>query len=58
MPTAIRNLRFDATGSDVQVSVDQDGPDAAFAFISLATLVDPTGVTNAQDAVDNGALVV
>lgn len=51
-------VRFQDDGDDVQVSVDQDGPDAAFAFVSLATLVDPTGITNAQDAVDNGALVV
>jgi hypothetical protein len=42
----------------VQVNVDQDGPGAAAAFISVATLVDPIGVTNAQDAIDNGALVV
>ena len=51
-------VRFDAAGNDVQVNVDQDGPGAASAFISVATLVDPIGVTNAQDAIDNGALVV
>lgn len=51
-------VRFDAADDDVQVSVDQDGPGAAAAFISVATLVDPIGVTNAQDAIDNGALVV
>ena len=51
-------VRFDAADDDVQVSVDQDGPGAAAAFVSMATLVDPIGVTNAQDAVDNGALVV
>jgi Ca2+-binding RTX toxin-like protein len=51
-------VRFDAAGDDVQVNVDQDGPGAAAAFISVATLVDPVGVTNAQDAIDNGALVV
>jgi Ca2+-binding RTX toxin-like protein len=51
-------VRFDTAGDDVQVNVDQDGPGAAAAFISVATLVDPTGVTNAQDAIDNGALAV
>ena len=51
-------MRFEAAGSDVGVSVDQDGPSDAFAFMALATLVDPTGVTTAQDAVDNGSLVV
>ena len=51
-------VRFDAAGDDVQVNVDQDGPGAAAAFISVATLVDPIGLTNAQDAIDNGALVV
>jgi Bacterial Ig domain/Domain of unknown function (DUF4114)/RTX calcium-binding nonapeptide repeat (4 copies) len=51
-------VHFDAAGDDVQVNVDQDGPGAASAFISVATLVDPVGVTNAQDAVDNGALVL
>jgi Ca2+-binding RTX toxin-like protein len=51
-------VRFDAAADDVQVSVDQDGPGAAAPFISVATLVDPIGVTNAQDAIDHGALVV
>jgi Ca2+-binding RTX toxin-like protein len=51
-------VRFDAAGDDVQVNVDQDGPGPAAAFISVATLVDPIGVTNAQDAIDNGSLVV
>jgi Ca2+-binding RTX toxin-like protein len=51
-------VQFDAAGDDVQVSVDQDGAGADFAFISFATLVDPSGVTTAQDAVDKGALVV
>jgi Ca2+-binding RTX toxin-like protein len=51
-------VRFDAAGDDVQVSVDQDGAGADFAFISFATLVDPSGVTTAPDAVDNGSLVV
>jgi Ca2+-binding RTX toxin-like protein len=51
-------VRYEAAGSDVEVSVDQDGSGAAFAFITMATLVDPTGVTTAQEAVDNGSLVV
>ena len=51
-------VRYEAAGSDVEVSVDQDGSGTAFAFIAMATLVDPTGVTTAQDAVDNGSLVV
>ena len=51
-------VRFDAVGDDVRVNVDQDGPGAAAAFISVDSLVDPVGVTNAQDAIDNGALVV
>jgi Ca2+-binding RTX toxin-like protein len=51
-------VRFDAAGDAVQVNVDQDGPGAAAAFISVATLVDQVGVSNAQDAIDNGALVV
>jgi Ca2+-binding RTX toxin-like protein len=51
-------VHFDAAGDDVQVSVDQDGAGANFAFISFATLVDPSGVTTAQDAVNNNTLVV
>jgi Bacterial Ig domain/RTX calcium-binding nonapeptide repeat (4 copies) len=51
-------VRYEAAGSDVEVSVDQDGPGAAFAFVSMASLIDPTGVTTAQDAVENGSLVV
>jgi Bacterial Ig domain/RTX calcium-binding nonapeptide repeat (4 copies) len=51
-------VRFDPAGGDVGVSVDQDGPGAAFDFIGMATLVDPTGVTTAQEAADNGALAV
>ena len=51
-------VRYDPAGSDVRVSVDQDGPGAAFAFVGMATLIDPTGVTTAQEAVDNGSLVV
>ena len=51
-------VRYEAAGSDVEVSVDQDGPAAAFAFVSMVTLIDPTGVTTAQEAVDNGSLMV
>ncbi|MGH6895415.1 MAG: Ig-like domain-containing protein [Geminicoccaceae bacterium] len=50
-------VRYAPAGSDVQVSVDQDGSGTASAFITMATLVDPTGVTTAQEAVDNGSLV-
>jgi hypothetical protein len=51
-------VHFDPVGNDVQVSVDQDGAGANSAFISFATLVDPSGVTTAQDAVNNNTLVV
>jgi Ca2+-binding RTX toxin-like protein len=51
-------VRFDAAGNDVQVSVDQDGAGGDSAFISFATLVDPSGVTTAQEAVANESLVV
>ena len=50
-------VHFEAAGDDVQVSVDQDGAGADFAFVSFVTLVDPSGVTTAQKAVDDGALV-
>jgi Ca2+-binding RTX toxin-like protein len=51
-------VQFDAAGNDVQISVDQDGPGANFAFVSFATLVDPSGVTTAQEAVNNNTVVV
>ncbi|MCE3248455.1 MAG: Surface adhesion protein, partial [Geminicoccaceae bacterium] len=51
-------VRFDAAGGDVVVSVDKDGAGSDFAFIAMATLTDPTGVTTAQAAADNGSLVV
>jgi Ca2+-binding RTX toxin-like protein len=51
-------VRFDVAGEDVQVSVDQDGAGGDFAFVSFVTLVDPSGVSTAQDAVANGSLVV
>ena len=51
-------MRFDAAGGDVVVSVDKDGAGSDFAFIAMATLTDPTGVTTAQAAADNGSLVV
>jgi Ca2+-binding RTX toxin-like protein len=51
-------VRFDAAGGDVVVSVDKDGGGDAFGFIAMATLTDPTGVSTAQAAGDNGTLVV
>ena len=51
-------VRYEPAGSDVEVSVDQDGPGGASAFVSIASLIDPSGVTTAQEAVDNGSLVV
>jgi hypothetical protein len=51
-------VRYEAEGDDIEVSVDRDGSGDAFAFVAVATLVDPTGVTTAQDAIDNGSLVV
>jgi hypothetical protein len=51
-------VRFEGVGDDVQVSVDQDGTGADFAFSSLVTLVDPSGVTTAQEAVAGGSLLV
>ncbi len=49
-------VRFDTSGSNVVVSVDKDG--GGHNFTPLATLVDPTGLTTAQAAVDHGAVVV
>ena len=51
-------MRFDLAGGDVVVSVDKDGAGDGFAFIAMATLTDPSGVTTAQAAADNGSLVV
>ena len=51
-------MRFDGAGDDVVVSVDRDGGGDDFGFIVMATLTDPTGVTTAQAAVDDGSLVV
>jgi Ca2+-binding RTX toxin-like protein len=51
-------VRFDAAGGDVVVNVDKDGAGTDFGFVVMATLTDPTGVTTAQAAVDNGSLVV
>lgn len=51
-------VRFDHNGNNIQVSVDLDGAGSASTFVSLLTLVDPAGLTTAQEAVDNGALVV
>ena len=51
-------VRFDSAGSNVTVSVDKDGGGHSFGFTPMATLVDPTGITTAQAAVDHGAVVV
>ena len=51
-------LQFDQNGSDIDVSADLDGPAPAFDFFQIATLVDPTGVTTVQEAVDSGAVAV
>ena len=51
-------VRFEGAGDDVVVSVDKDGGGDNFGFVIMATLADPTGVTTAQAAVDNGTLVV
>ncbi len=45
-------------GSNVVVSVDKDGGGHSFGFTAMATLVDPTGITTAQAAVDHGTVVV
>jgi Ca2+-binding RTX toxin-like protein len=51
-------VRFDAAGSDVVVSVDKDGGGSDFGFVVMTTLTDPSGVSTAQAAVDNGSVVV
>ncbi len=51
-------VRFDSSGSNVVVNVDKDGGGHGFGFVPMATLVDPTGITTAQAAVDHGAVVV
>jgi hypothetical protein len=51
-------VHFDAIGDDIQVSVDLDGAGANSAFVAFATLDDPSGLTTAQDAVNNNTLVV
>lgn len=50
-------VRFDAADSDVEVNVDQDGSGDAFSFVTLVTLIDPTGVTTVQESAENGTLV-
>lgn len=49
---------FDSVGADIAVSVDVDGAGQSFAPIAYVTLLDPTGVTSAEDAANNGSLVV
>jgi hypothetical protein len=51
-------VRFDTSGSNVTVSVDKDGAGHNFGFTAMATLVDPTGLTTAQAAVDHGTVTV
>jgi Ca2+-binding RTX toxin-like protein len=51
-------VRYEGEGDDVEVSVDRDGSGDDFAFVGVATLVDPSGVTTAQNAVEDGSLVV
>jgi Bacterial Ig domain/Domain of unknown function (DUF4114)/RTX calcium-binding nonapeptide repeat (4 copies) len=51
-------VQFAPVGNDVAVSVDVDGPGSSFASVPFLTLADPTGVTTAQAAADNGSLVV
>ncbi len=51
-------VRFDSAGSNVVVSVDKDGGGHSFGFTAMATLVDPTGLTTAQAAVDHGTVAV
>ncbi len=54
-------VKFDTTtvgpDSQVQVSVDIDGTDTNFGFVSYLTLVNPTGVATPDDAVTNPNLV-
>jgi Ca2+-binding RTX toxin-like protein len=51
-------VSFTPSGGDVRVSVDADGGGASFSSIPYLTLVDPTGVTTPEDAVNNGTVVV
>jgi len=51
-------LQFNQSGNDIRVSADIDGPAAGFDFVQVVTLVDPTGVTTVQEAVDSGAVAV
>jgi Ca2+-binding RTX toxin-like protein len=50
-------VRYEAADGDVEVNVDQDGSGDAFGFVTLVTLIDPTGVTTAQESAENGTLV-
>jgi Ca2+-binding RTX toxin-like protein len=51
-------LQFEPSGAnDIAVSADIDGAAPAFEPVQVVTLVDPTGVTTVQDAVNSGAVV-
>jgi Ca2+-binding RTX toxin-like protein len=52
-------LQFNPSGvNDIQVSADIDGASTGFDFLQVVTLVDPTGVTTVQEAVNNGSVAV
>ncbi len=54
-------LQFTPSGSggnDIAVSADIDGAAPGFNSVQVVTLVDPTGVTTVQDAVNSGAVAV
>jgi Ca2+-binding RTX toxin-like protein len=58
-PDAIDSwVRFDRVDGEIRVMVDKDGGGEDFGFVTMASLVDPTGVTTAQAAVDDGTLLV
>jgi len=51
-------LQFEPSGAnDVAVNADIDGAAPAFEPVQVVTLVDPSGVTTVQDAVNSGAVV-
>jgi Ca2+-binding RTX toxin-like protein len=50
-------VSFTPAGGNVEVSVDVDGGGPAFAAVPYLTLVDPTGVTTPEDAVNTGTVV-
>jgi hypothetical protein len=51
-------LQFTQNGDDIAVSADIDGSAPGFDSVQVVTLVDPTGVTTVQDAVNSGAVAV